>query len=241
MKYAICLRGISYRESHQHNNGIPPFHIDFNDNIENFKHYFINALKEKGHDVDLYFSTYSSIHLVDYYVALQPKRIKIRTFVDVPVGTVSSVYNGVLDSLQMLIDSNIHYDYIIITRFDILWLIDMSTLFLAPNAISIPSPGDDNFIALSGDLLSDLYYHYQWLRSSNMLNHKYSITFFEKGHRVHLVYKVEPKRLFFILTRDIYTDKTHPYYICDYKDLFNEQHPRYIRPAEPNKEYVPLC
>jgi hypothetical protein len=241
MKYAICLRGISYHENYQHNSNIPPFKIDFHDTIHNFETYLVNPLKLKGNDVDIYFSTYPSVYLIDYYLHFLPKKVKLRKYQEVPVGTPSSVYNGVLDSLEMIIKSGIEYDYIIITRFDLIFLKNMAEIYFAENAISVMTPGDDNFIVLSGNLAELFYDHYKWLLSMGKCNHEFSHEFFRKGHRVHLVHgQTAPIRSILMPSRDIFISKDHPYYRCNYEELFDTRSSFYIKPGSTKEQYFQI-
>ena len=54
MKYAICYRGISYKENYFNEPGLNPYNVDFFECLESNTKYLINPLKEKGNDVDVF-------------------------------------------------------------------------------------------------------------------------------------------------------------------------------------------
>ncbi len=227
MKFAICLRGILYRENHFYNEKFPPYKIDFCDTMNNFQEKVVDSFRQKGHMVDVYLSTYPCVKLVDVYMRLQPKRVKLREFQEFPPGTPAAVFLGIIESLEMIVASKIEYDYVILTRFDLYWLMDVSSLFFVEGAISILSPGDDNFIVVSGNLVQPLLKHYKELLATRRMNHEFAHRFHSKGHPVHILFP-SSRHCVFRCTRESYTPKSHPFYQCDIQEYQNPSSPFFV-------------
>ena len=77
MKYAICYRGISYKENYFNEPGLDSYNVDFFDCIFYNEKYLINPLRDNGNDVDIFFNTYDSKKLNQYIDKLNPIDIRI--------------------------------------------------------------------------------------------------------------------------------------------------------------------
>ena len=125
MRYALCLRGISYLEKYTFDNrgNMDEYTIDFIHSVESIEKNILNPLREQGHTVDVFFNTYSSIKLNEYISRLNPVSIKEREFdPNVKPGNWSHIFDLIIDSAILVNDyqedNMFVYDRIIITRFD---------------------------------------------------------------------------------------------------------------------------
>lgn len=131
MRYAICYRGISYKENYFNEPGLNPYNVDFYECLESNKEYLIHPLREKGNDVDIFYHTYDSLKLKNYIDELNPVDVYLKQFnPGIQKYNFFHVTQLIIDSLEQVkkyqIENNITYDYIILTRFDIYLLNDFS-------------------------------------------------------------------------------------------------------------------
>ena len=80
MKYAICYRGISYKENYFNEPGLNPYNVDFYECLPSNKKYLINPLREKGNEVDVFYNTYDSQKLKEYIDELNPVNVCLTEF-----------------------------------------------------------------------------------------------------------------------------------------------------------------
>jgi len=162
-KIAICLFGVSYRESYlHHTNNI--YQINYEKSINNYKNFLFNYLDSKNFSYDIFFSTYSTEkddQLLEY---LEPKK---HTFVKDHVSNrIQSRNSHFINSLQNCLkyskNNDINYDYVLMTRFDLKFKIpfyDVDFDFETLNLVSIlekPHFVDDNFYLFPFDKAEQL-------------------------------------------------------------------------------------
>jgi len=80
MKYAICYRGISYKENYFNEPGLNSYNVDFCECLPSNKKYLIDPLVEKKNNVDVFFNTYDSLRLSEYINELKPVDINLKQF-----------------------------------------------------------------------------------------------------------------------------------------------------------------
>jgi hypothetical protein len=192
MKYAICYRGISYKENYFNEPGLDSYNVDFFDCIFYNEKYLINPLRDNGNDVDIFFNTYDSKKLNQYIDKLNPIDIRITEFnPQIKKYNFSNVTQIIIDSLTQIKEyqekNNIKYDYIILNRFDIVIFEDVSKIFFPKNSISVPQRNDDCFIVISGDLLDTALEIYK-KNKDKCITHHMVYKFLEQGIRYHGMY-----------------------------------------------------
>jgi len=106
MRFALCLRGISDQ---------------FMKSYENLKTMVINDLRANGCTVDIFLNTYKTGVHEELIQCFQPVCVSYNEFTEVPFGEsmYSIVPKQILQCCELVKDHNNHYDYIIITRFDL--------------------------------------------------------------------------------------------------------------------------
>ena len=103
-----------------------PWIITYYSENEYYVHPYLNniikPLKEKGHTVDIFFTTYESKKLNSYIDTLKPVKVKLNEYQVLKAGTWSNVFKIMIDSLTLVKDYqeeiNSNYDYVIVSRFD---------------------------------------------------------------------------------------------------------------------------
>lgn len=245
-KYALCIRGISYLKDFIHDGSTPPFTIDFDHVLPDLQKNIINPLIEKGDTVDSFINTYKSSKLDSYIDNLKPVCCEINDYYFIQPGKGHTVYNKIIKCLEMVLEyeqrNNIKYDYIIVTRFDILIFEKITNIYIPSNAISSITPRDDNFFILSRDILETVLNTFLTMRSHNMLTHDYTSLMTQRGIRCHTIYShvyIQKHYPFSRTSRHIFVDHGHPHKHCDYDELFKDGRPGYGFFYLPNTEYTP--
>jgi hypothetical protein len=228
MKYALCFRGINYFENYPHNETAPPFNVDFLDSIGQFQKNIINPLREKGHQVDIFFITYDSPKLISYYNILYPKKILLNEYKRLMPGAWSNVNKIIMDSFDLVIqnqnEENIQYDYIILTRFDNYIYENILNIYIPEGAVSSISKGDADFIIIHKDVFNEAYYFFNELKNIGAVTHYYMEYFISKGIPCHCFYDKIINQLqypFCKTSRQLTTPKDHPYYLCSPEELYD--------------------
>lgn len=120
MRIALLLRGITYNDHYKHwSGGI--MKIDYKHNILNVIEQIIKPLKAE-HDVDLYISTYKSAKENDIIKDFDP-------FASIFIDSCENQITCILKGLELIQQSALQYDFVIVSRFDLL---------LLPNILEIP-------------------------------------------------------------------------------------------------------
>lgn len=141
MRIAVCLRGISYQENYLHKYNLPRYTIDFRDTCNSIRKHVIDALQECGHEVNVYCLTYHSKmeqELLDYY---KPVGYEFKNYEQMHLGEdqVKRGYPLMLDYMVRAIDMvGDQADFIIVTRFDLLYYQSVTEIGLDFGAINFP-------------------------------------------------------------------------------------------------------
>ena len=248
MRYAICYRGISYKENYFNEPGLNPYNVDFHECLPSNKKYLIEPLVEKGNNVDVFFNTYNSPRLSEYVNEFNPVDVNLKKFnSSIQKYNFVHVTQLIIDSLEQIKkyqnDNNIEYDYIILTRFDIVLINDFSEIYLPENSISVPTRNDDCFIVIAGDLLDraiEIYKKNQY----NCISHHLVYKFLENNIRYHAMYPNKPgdecsnKMPFWRLARLVFTPEGHNVKLYNIEDVYDEKSNYYGFLYPPYKEYV---
>ena len=127
MRFALCLKGVHSIQEYVSTGLTDNIKRKSLDSFNNINKMIINNIKEDGHDIDIFISTYDC-DAGDYLINLyNPKKfykfeekniIYNRKYMD-GVPLFESIANHTIKLLELCSESN--YDYIIITRFDLLF------------------------------------------------------------------------------------------------------------------------
>ena len=161
MNVAILVRGINYDPVYKDG-------INFKNSIDNFQTHIIEDLQNKHscNKIDVYLSTYDSAKLNECKHAYKPITCVLNEYNEM------SRHTTIANGLQVVIESGIIYDLVIVYRFDIRLKVKLTEL---PNinysVLNIPffSPGDwkgckrinDGFYVFPGRLLKDIHKIFQ--------------------------------------------------------------------------------
>jgi hypothetical protein len=246
IKYALGFRGISFLENFHYDGTVPPFNIDFNDTLPYFKKNIISALKEKGHNVDVFMNTYTSPKINNFIKELEPVLSNITPYSYIKPGTYSTVYNKIIELFNMMVyyeeKNNIKYDYIIITRFDTLIFENITKVFIPSNALSTVTPRDDNFFILSRNILEDVLKCFVYMNNNHMLTHDYTSVLSNGGIRCHTMYSnvyIGNHYPFFRTARHIFNKDGHPFKYSNFEDIFNSESKAYGFIYPSNTSFTP--
>jgi len=246
MKYALCFRGISYYKDYIHNDSNEAFDVDFSQTLNSFKQNIINPLKENGHEVDVFFTTYETEKLNYFIEQMNPVKVKLNTYQTLSAGTWSNVFKIIIDSLTLVKEyqeeTNSKYDFIIVSRFDNYIFENITNLFIPNNAISSISKGEDNFFIISGYIFELVYNYFIDMKYKNYITHYYIDYCKEHNIRCHKFYNNidNPKNYPFLKTaRQLFTQKNHTFHLCELDDLFNKDSLYYGFKYSPVKEFTP--
>jgi hypothetical protein len=252
MKYAICYRGISYKENYFNEPGLNPYNVDFYECLPSNKKYLIDPLREKGNEVDVFYNTYDSPKLKEYIDELNPVNVYLTEFNSkIQKYNFSHVTQLIINSLEQIkkyqFDTGVVYDYVILTRFDIVLLNNFSKIYLPENAISVPTRNDDCFIVIAGNLLDcaiEMYKNNQ----HKCITHHMVYKFLENGIRYHAMYPNKPgdecgyKAPFWRLARVMFTPKGHNVNEYNLENVYDENSNYYgfLYPSHTKYVQVPV-
>lgn len=241
MKYALCLRGISYLENFPHDYSCEPFTVDFSHSIPFFKDNIIKALEEQGHEVDVYFCTYPSSKLEYFKQEMNPIAVELGTYQYASPGTTGSLYNGILNVFNLVKESKRSYDYIICSRFDNVVFEKITNVYIPENSLTTVTPRDDFFI-FSVNLFDRLIASFTEFRDQNLMFHNYTSVLSSRGIRCHTMYShvyIGRRYPFFKTARQFFTKKNHLYHLCDVNDIYNPRSKFYSFFYKANTDYTP--
>lgn len=163
MRAALGLFGISHL--HKNVNWLRDwlvYDIDFRQSVSNYKKYIINHLKNEGYDVDVYMSTYKSNDIADLQSELinayNPTKLSICDYkIDTDTNNLSR--NIIFSRLcHSILNSAIKYDFVILTRFDLILLQKLSDVRMNLSKINVihetdmTGDYDDNFYIVPGGM-----------------------------------------------------------------------------------------
>lgn len=247
MKFAICYRGISYQENYVHEQRFSPYTLDFHDCLTFHRINLLDALREKGHEVDVMFNTYESKKTDEYVDELKPVSVILKPFdANNNVDRFGRVRTLIIETLKQARDhqiaNGVKYDFIVLNRFDMVIFDDFSKIFIPQNAISVPTVNDDCFIVISGDLLDRAIEIYEDNRDGR-ITHNIVHRFLERGVRYHAMYPHTPgdeagwNGPLYRISRLMFVPDNHNIKEFNLQDVFNKTHRRYGFLHKPNAEF----
>ena len=120
MKLAVLLSGMSKMENYTHHHGNRKVTIDYEKSYENYEEYIFNYFKNIGYDIDIYFTTNMLDDQNKKKIYGKYKPVKCN-FIENKKNVIISKNEKLADVINLCLDSNITYDLILITRFDLLF------------------------------------------------------------------------------------------------------------------------
>jgi hypothetical protein len=160
MRYAVCYKGISYKPDYSGHRGSSV--IDFAECIPSHKEHLINPLLDAGHDVDIFFNTYKSQKVNDFIEEMSPVSVSLTDFDDsIKAGNAWWQYKIIENSLDLTKEyqdlNNVKYDFVIVVRFDTMFLQDFSNIWIPHGAVSLGGgSSDDTFLVISGEIFESV-------------------------------------------------------------------------------------
>jgi len=160
MKVALLLFGLSYSEfTHWSTRKLK---VDWKKSFTNYKDFIYRYFVDMNCEVDLYFSTTKSnkkeqSKIIHYY-----KPIKYN-FSDMNDNDTESRKFKLLDVIKLCKSTNVKYDYVLITRFDLLFKKNFATSNINLNKFNVVSTMaessfiDDNFYLFPFEMLTMFY------------------------------------------------------------------------------------
>ena len=249
MRYALCLRGISYLEKYTFDNrgNMDEYTIDFIHSVESIEKNILNPLREQGHTVDVFFNTYSSIKLNEYISRLNPVSIKEREFDPiVKPGNWSHIFDLIIDSAILVNDyqedNMFVYDRIIITRFDEYILQNIKELYM-PETMCTLSHGDDNFYHFPGHMI-DIFVETatKMKHQGTMCTHEIQKVLISKGvpcHRMYPPIVINSSYPFYRNIRHFTTKPGQFFYECSLEEILTNPESKYYGfRYKPNTEFT---
>jgi hypothetical protein len=151
MKLAVLLFGMSKCEyRHWHNN--IKYSIDYANSYENYKKFIFDFFIKKGYDIDVYFTTNPLNDEDKKEICEAYKPIRCSFVEEDPYGNNDTNRNNRFNQvIDLCFESGIHYDLILMTRFDLLFQkeFDKSNIqldkFNLVSILEVPNGICDNF------------------------------------------------------------------------------------------------
>lgn len=175
MHICLCLRGIHYRNDTKLN-------VDYRKSFENYKENLIIPLEKKGYKVDIILFTYDSEIKENLINDYNPFYYEILPFNEMFVNTSWNrqiiFHRKTLETIKKIqFENNFSYDYIINTRFDLKFNIEITNMNIDLCKFNIAfkhSSGncDDNFWIFTNLYLNQLDKALENLYQRNAITHE---------------------------------------------------------------------
>jgi hypothetical protein len=174
MKYALCLRGMHYFKSESYNTNFINFY-------KNYYDFIINPLINAGYEVHIFGFTYDTkcIELLKSKYNFKKLIIhpdSLRTLDNSTIRQINFHIESVLTIKEYEIENNIQYDFIINTRFDLIFNVKITEQNLNMFKINIAFKHlsgncDDNYFIIPRFLLTDFNNACQYLLDNKKITH----------------------------------------------------------------------
>lgn len=138
-KIALLFFGFSYTDN---NSDIDHYYnIDFRDSVNNYNKYILNHYKQLNYEIDIFFSTYDHKYrnlLIDTY---KPKdhHFEDKYIINSRISRNTHFLKAMDLCYNYSLNNDIDYDYVIITRFDLLFQISFDKVLIDYNKMNIVS------------------------------------------------------------------------------------------------------
>ena len=165
MKYAIGLFGIHYQPTLQHWMPNWVFNVDYRNVIDNNKKFLY-----QDKDISFYSSTYFSETLADLITEFKFKKLYLNAFINEKESHIPNRWLKrnlrLKETIKLILDDGIAYDYVILTRFDLVYKISVFDYQMMDDKINVICKSqfakendlaDDNFYLLKFELLQKFY------------------------------------------------------------------------------------
>jgi len=250
MRYALCLRGISYLEDYTFDNrgNMSGYTIDFSYAVESFYKNIINPLRKQGHTVDIFFNTYSSSKLNNFVEMMKPVSVKETQYdPNVKPGNWNNIFDIIMNS-ALLVDTyqqenGFTYDRIILTRFDEYMLQNITELYL-PETLCTISHVDDNFHYFPGYFIDTFVLTLSKMKDEGKITHELQKTLSNKGIQCHRIYPpidINTSYPFYRNIRHFTTPPGHYFYECSLEEILTNPESKYYGfRYKPNTEFTPI-
>jgi len=183
MRIALLLRGMAYCHEYIHPSG-KRLNVDYKKSIENYKEYLF-----ENNNVDVFYHTYYSngLDIDDINREYKPKAYAISKDNELSKIPVVQKYQSCINSLISVLNifndyymrKQPHYDYVIVTRFDLLFKIHLHDLPLEKNKFMISCMTESKLLMDDNFFISDFPFFKKYLKvlcnrdNSKMLHFDY--------------------------------------------------------------------
>lgn len=195
MRFALCLRSISYLENYTKWGSLQPYTIDFRDTAPSIKECIIEDLQSQGHQVDVFLSTYHHPHTTALLETFQPVQWHFYPFNnDHHCGTRNSILFH-LDAIQQILEyETAHpiYDVVLFSRFDLWFFEKLSDYELDYTSFIVPFFSEDSFFSVPRERLLVFRDILQQLLRENTLMHEITAILKHRGEKLTLMYGDKP-------------------------------------------------
>jgi hypothetical protein len=200
MRFALCLRGIHYINDDD-------YKVDYRLSVENYKKFLIEPLRERGITVDIFVLTYTSEHLLSMIKEYNP----VASFIS-PGDTMHEGGNWKRQLYFHIASANliqtyekqrdINYDYIITTRFDLIFKVPIYEQHINQEKFNITYKNmydetgncDDNFWLFPRRFLSDFEKASVDLKINNKMTHEFNHYF--PTDYIHYMFKLSKEETY---------------------------------------------
>jgi hypothetical protein len=162
MTVAIVLFGISKAEHKHWSHAHAKTEINYNKSIENYKEHIYEYFSEQDQDIDVYITT-NEMHESEQLNILNIYQPKKYCFMKNHVDKIISRNMKMCEVMKLCLESEKHYDLVLITRFDLIFKKKFSESNIDLTKFNVTTTHDknvhicDNFYLFPYDSLKPLY------------------------------------------------------------------------------------
>ena len=248
MRYALCLRGISFLEDYTFDNrgNMSGYTIDFSHTIDSFYKNIINPLREQGHTVDIFFNTYSSSKLNEFVELMKPVSVKQTLYnSNIMPGNWANIFDIIINSALLVSEyqeeNGFVYDRIMLTRFDEYMLQNITELYL-PETLCTLTHQDDNFHYFPGNFVDTFILTLSKMKSEGKITHELQKVLISNGvpcHRIYPLVHINTSYPFYRNIRHFTTTPGHYFYECSLEEILTNPESKYYGfRYKPNTEFT---
>ena len=138
MKLAVLFFGISIENDYIRpcSNG-ESINIDYKISLKNYKEYIFDHFKNKGYEIDIFFSTNPSSTKEEQDELINTFKPINYTFVNNEKDNYLSKHKKLCSVTKLCLDSNIIYDNVLLTRFDLLFKKNFNSVNIDMNKFNL--------------------------------------------------------------------------------------------------------
>ena len=223
MRIAVCLKGV-FAVNYVYNNTEMPdeYRKNLKETINNNKITIINDLKDLGHDVDVFISTYETFAtpiLEEEYKPVSINKFPREKLVNTPGGNWNAIFIHVMKLTELVEnyekEHNFTYDLVVVTRLDLQFYqlfrevnLDFTKFNITTKHLS--GNCDDSFNVFPRQYLRDYYYGVLKSLNTGGISHELNHRLVERGVPITYMYD---------LTQEDYDNKTCYKLFCYYTTM----------------------